>query len=333
MVKTEQPILLLKASNPEVFRDFFLKFMELPVLKKGAKIGVIAPAGRVLKGDLDSAQQWCTKQGWELYVPETLYAEHFSGYWYAGNTEHRLNLTQNLLNDPNLEALWCARGGYGSIKIIDSLDFSLFRKNPKWLIGYSDITVFHNYLSNKGIPSLHAITAKPLNNQHSEESYRSLRSALTGEPLKYTLPNHCLNQPGKATGILAGGNLSIIYSQLGSSTALKGKNIILFIEDWYENWYHIDRMLEALKRSGLFSNVRGVIVGSFTKMDIKEENPHFNAAYDTVAYDIIHSHLKELCIPVMYQFPAGHINDNRALIMGAMVELKVTSISNEISFF
>ena len=307
--------------------------MKNPILKKGSKIGVIAPAGRIFEHELTFAKEWAEKQGFSLEIPKDLFTEFNLGYWYAGDTNHRLKITQEALNNPDLDAIWCARGGYGSVKIIDDLDFSTFLNNPKWLIGYSDITVFHNYLNNKNIPTLHAVTAKPLNTKYTEESYTSLIKVLKGENLSYTLPNNPLNIKGKAEGVLMGGNLSIIYSQLGSCTALQGEEIILFIEDWYENWYHVDRMMEALKRSGLFKKVKGMIVGSFTKMDVEEENPDFDLNFDPTANQVILEHVKELNIPVTFNFPAGHTGDNRALIMGSKVELSVNDDKTDLSFY
>ncbi|QAR31739.1 LD-carboxypeptidase [Ornithobacterium rhinotracheale] len=305
---------------------------QIPPLHKGAKIGVIAPAGRIKTGELDFAQSWCQAQGWTLQIPNGIYAKYDLGYWYAGPSEHRLQLTQSVLDDTSLAAIWCARGGYGSVQIIDALDFSQFKKQPKYLIGYSDITVFHNHLNNLGIPTLHAVTAKPLNTKYSPETYQSLIDALRGKALKYHLPSDPLNILGEAKGKLVGGNLSIIYSQLGSQTAIQGEDLILFIEDWYENWYHIDRMLEGLKRSGLFHRVRGLICGSFTKMDIEEENPFYNHDFDPVANQVIHQQVKSLGIPVAFNFPAGHFGDNRALIMGAEVSFKVLEQNTILEF-
>lgn len=309
-----------------------LTMMKIPPLKKGAKIGVIAPAGRIKKGELDFAENWCKMQGWELVIPESIYTEFDLGYWYAGNTEHRLQLTQAVLNDGSLDAIWCARGGYGCVKIIDGLDFTQFKNQPKYLIGYSDITVFHNHLNNLGIPTLHAVTAKPLNTEYSHETYQTLIDALQGKPLKYDLPANQLNILGEAKGKLVGGNLSIIYSQLGSQTAIEGDDLILFIEDWYENWYHVDRMLEGLKRSGLFRRVKGVICGSFTKMDVEEENEFYTENFDPIANQVIYEQVKSLDIPVAFNFPAGHFGDNRTLIMGSEVLFKVSEKNTILDF-
>ena len=292
-------------------------------LKPNAKIAIVAPAGRIFRHELDFALDWITTNGWQAIFSEKLFREHNFGYFYAGHDEHRLQLLQEAMDDDSVDAIWFARGGYGSVRLIDELDFTQFIQNPKWLIGYSDITVFHNHLNNLGIPTLHAVTAKQLNVNYSDATYSSLKSVLNGEKLTYQLPSHALNQLGDATGKLVGGNLSIIYSLLGSDSFIKGNDLILFIEDWQENWYHLDRMMMALKRNGLFEKLKGVIVGSFTKMDTREENQTFDADFDEISNQIIHSFIGQLGIPVAFNFPAGHLGDNRALILGNELEFSV----------
>lgn len=181
-------------------------------------------------------------------------------------------------------------------------------------------------MNNFGIPTLHAVTAKQLNTKYSNETYTSLLNVLKGETLNHQIAAHPLNIKGQAQGKLVGGNLSIIYSLLGSDSFIQGENLILFIEDWQENWYHLDRMLMAIKRSGLLSRIKGLVVGSFTKMDIKDENQNYEQAFDEVSNQIIHSFVKDLNIPVAFQFPSGHIGDNRALILGSEVILDVQEV-------
>lgn len=292
-------------------------------LQPNSKIAIVAPAGRIFKHELDFAIQWIEHNGWQAVYAEALFQEYNFGYFYAGNDAHRLKLVQEALDDDEIDAIWFARGGYGSVRLIDALDFNTFKENPKWLIGYSDITVFHNHLNNWGIPTLHAVTAKQLNTEYTKETYATLKNVLNGKNLSYQLPSSSLNVKGEATGKLVGGNLSIIYSLLGSESFIKGNDLILFIEDWCENHYHLDRMLMALKRSGLFQRLNGLIVGSFTKMDIKEENPNYNADFDLVSNQIIRSFFEETHIPVAFQFPVGHIGDNRALILGKEVKIEV----------
>lgn len=292
-------------------------------LKPNSNIALVAPAGRIFRHELDFALNWIEQNKWQAVYSDELFREHNFGYFYAGHDEHRLKLVQEALNNPEIDAIWFARGGYGSVRLIDQLDFSQFQKKPKWLIGYSDITVFHNYLNNLNIPTLHGVTAKKLDIDYTEETYRSLKKVLMGEELSYSLPFSELDCIGEAKGKLVGGNLSMIYSQLGSKSMLNGGSLVLFLEDWQENWYHLDRMMMGLRRSGLFSRVKGVIVGSFTKMDTREENPFFDAEFDTISNQIIASFVENLGIPVKFNFPAGHIGDNRALIMGENVKFEV----------
>lgn len=302
-------------------------------LKSNSSIAIAAPAGRIFLQDLDFAIHWVEQNGWNAVYSKEIFKAHDFGYHYAGNAEHRKNQLQTYLDDENIDAIWFARGGYGSVQIIDDLDFSSLKKNPKWLIGYSDITVFHNHLNNLGIPTLHAVTAKQLNATYSGETYTSLLNVLRGETLNHEIAPYWLNIKGKARGKLVGGNLSIIYSLLGSDSFIQGEDLILFIEDWQENWYHLDRMLMAIKRSGLLSRIRGLVVGSFTKMDIKDENQNYEQAFDEASNQIIHSFVKDLNIPVAFQFPSGHIGDNRALILGCDVILDVSEKKSMLKFF
>ena len=297
--------------------------MEFNNLEHGSTIAIVAPAGRVFKHELDFALDWINKNGWTAQFSDELFREHNNGYFYAGNDSHRLKLVQGALDNPSVDAIWFARGGYGSIRLIDKIDFSKFLEKPKWLIGYSDITVFHNFLNNLNIPSIHAVTAKQLNTTYSPETYSSLKTILNGEKLIHKKHKSDLDIIGSAKGKLVGGNLSMIYSQLGSSSQIKGQDLIFFIEDWQENWYHLDRMLMALKRTGIFDRVSGIIVGSFTKMDTRDENPNFDADFDSISNQIVAEFVEDLEIPVCFNFPAGHIGDNRALIFGKNTSLKI----------
>ncbi|MGI9525532.1 MAG: S66 peptidase family protein [Weeksellaceae bacterium] len=292
-------------------------------LTQGSKIAIAAPAGRIFPEDLKFALSWIDANDWQAIFSEEIFHHYDFGYAYAGTEEHRIAQLQRYLDDSSIDAIWFARGGYGSAKIIDYLDFSGFNKKPKWLIGYSDITVFHNHLNNLGFSTLHAVTAKQLNTVYSDETYSSLVKALKGEKLYYSISGVKENIAGQAKGKLVGGNLSIIYSLLGSDSYVQGPDLILFIEDWQENWYHLDRMLNALKRSKLFDRIKGLIVGSFTKMDIKEENPAYDDNFDGLSNKIIKSYVEKLGIPVAFNFPAGHIGDNRTLIMGRDLNLEV----------
>lgn len=301
-----------------------------PALTKGDKIAIVAPAKRMLEGELDDAIQLIQQWGFEAVLGHHIYKQFDLGYLYAGTDEDRAADFQWALDDPEIKAIWCARGGYGSVKIIDLLDFNNFKQNPKWIIGYSDITVFHNHINYLGFQTIHGVTAKKLAETiYHVDSYPSVYRCLIGQKINYEVATSCsYNQTGETTGELIGGNLSIVYSLLGSKSAIDPKGKILFLEDWFENWYAVDRMLMNLKRNGVFDQISGLILGSFTHMDTEEENrDNYNHPYDSKTYEIIHQLTKTLNIPIGYEFPAGHTGHNLALKMGDVFRLKVDSKS------
>lgn len=304
-------------------------------LKEGDKIAIVAPAKRMLNGELQEAIELI--KSWKLIpvLGKNIYAEYDFGYRYAGTDEMRTEDFQWALDDYEIKAIWCARGGYGSVKIIDELNLMEFTKNPKWIIGYSDITVFHNHFNRLGFQTLHAVTAKKLAETiYHPDSYQSVYDVLFGKNIQYNIAHHIYNNVGEAEGELIGGNLSIVYSLLGSDSAIiNPSNKILFLEDWFENWYAVDRMLMNLKRNRILTQVKGVILGSFTHMDTEEENTeNFNNSYDPKTYDVIHQFTKELSVPVAFNFPAGHTGHNVAMKMGAKVQLKISSNSVNLHF-
>lgn len=298
-------------------------------LKTGDKIVIVAPAKRILKGELEEGITLIKAWGFEPILSPNMYKTHHFGYAYAGTDSERIDDFQWAVDHPEAKAIWCARGGYGSVKIIDHIDFSNFVNHPKWIIGYSDITVFHAQLNHLRIQSLHAVTLKKLANvSYHEDSYESLRLSLIGEPINYQISAHPLNRTGVAEGELIGGNLSMIYSLLGSETSFNPKGKILFIEDWCENWYAIDRMLMNLKRNGYFNQIAGLILGSFTHIDTEEENStDYNHPFDPMTYTIIDQFTEHLSVPVAFQFPSGHIGHNLCLKMGEKVILNVSANS------
>ncbi len=298
--------------------------MKPDFLKTGDKVAIVAPSGRVFREELQDNLSFLESMELVPVLGSHLFEDFYNGYHFAGNTEQRVQDFQTALDDDEIKAVWCARGGYGAVHLIDRLNWEKYIQKPKWLIGYSDITVFHNHLNNWDIPTIHGLTLKKLNTTYHPETFSTLKKAVFGEELSYEIPAHPLNKTGNARGKLVGGNLSIIYSLSGSLSALQGDNLILFIEDWNENWYHLDRMLMNLKRSGLLGRIKGLIVGSFTRMDIEAENPEFLSDYDSTSYEIIHQFMENYHVPVSFGFPAGHIGDNRAMIMGAEVVLNVS---------
>lgn len=296
------------------------------------KVAIIAPSGRILREDIHDNLNLLASWGLIPVLGNNLFEHYYEGYHYAGTVEQRRSDFQSALDNDEIKAIWCARGGYGAIHLIDRIYWEKFLKNPKWIIGYSDITAFHNHLNNFGIATLHAVTVKKLNLEYKKETFDSLKAALFGEKLSYEIPFHPLNQGGEATGKLVGGNLSLIYSLTGTRSAIRGEDLLLFIEDWNENWYHLDRMLMNLQRSGLLEKIKGLIVGSFTRMDIEDENPYFFADYDEASCQLIHKFMENYNIPVCFGFPAGHIGDNRTLIMGSEATLKVSENNTTLEF-
>jgi muramoyltetrapeptide carboxypeptidase len=285
-------------------------------LQKGDNVSIVAPAGKIARENVESAVRVLNSWGLNVKQGDNLFHDHFQ---YSATDVQRFGDLQNVLNDPAVKAIICARGGYGSIRIIDQLDFTVFRKNPKWLIGFSDITVFHAHINkNFRIETIHGPMAAGLAEAVSAES---LRKALFGETLSYTFPGHMLSRKGKAGGELVGGNLAILCSLIGSESEPDTRRKILFIEDVGEYLYRLDRMMQQLKRAGKLDKLRGLIVGGIT--DMKDNGSPFGKS----PYEIIAEAVQEYDYPVCFGFPAGHMDDNRALILGRKVNLNVDDFS------
>ena len=232
---------------------------------------------------------------------------------------------QRMLNDESIKAIWCAKGGYGTVRIIDELDFYKFVKYPKWVAGYSDVTVLHSHLNKMGFETLHATIAKGIEG-NSAFAKKSLQDALFGKPLNYHVEKNDLNRKGTTSGEVVGGNISILYSLCGSNSAIKTDGKILFLEDLDEYLYHIDRMMMNLKRNGLLKNLCGLVVGGLTRM-------HDNSIpFGKNAHEIVLDAVAEYAYPVCFDFPAGHLDDNRALILGRKATLEVAATGVKLNF-
>ena len=243
----------------------------------------------------------------------------------AGTDEQRAADFQTQMDNPNIKAIWCMRGGYGTVRMIDLLDFTKFKQNPKWIVGFSDVTVIHSYLNTINIASIHA--AMPITvARASAESIETLRKSLFGESLEYQLPFDPANRLGTAKGELVGGNLSILYSMMGSNAQIDCKGKILFIEDLDEYLYHVDRMMMSLKRCGCFDGLKALVVGTMTKMNDND------IPWGKNANQIIEDVVKNYSFPVLYNFPAGHFRDNRALILGKQVSLDLNATTSKLIF-
>ena len=311
-------------------------------LKKGDTIAIVSTARKISKKELQPSLDFIESWGLKIVLGETLDAEENQ---FAGSDELRTADFQKMMDDPKIKAIWCAKGGYGTVRIIDKLDFSNFKKNPKWIIGYSDITVLHSHIHNFGVETLHAQTLLGIEKK-SKETEASIQKVLFGKEysISYSAKTYKeafgdalqeeafddvlqeFNRQGLAKGQIIGGNLSILYSLCGSNSALKTNGKILFIEDLDEYLYHIDRMMMNLKRNGMLENLAGLIVGGMTEMN---DNP---IPFGKNAKEIIFDAVEEYNYPVCFNFPAGHIEDNRALIMGRELELNVKSSMISLQF-
>jgi muramoyltetrapeptide carboxypeptidase len=292
-----------------------------PFLKKGDTIAIVATARKNIEDNLQPAISWLKSWGLEVVIGNTIGLDKNQ---LAGTDEQRAADFQTQLDNPNIKAIWCVRGGYGTVRMVDLLDFTKFKQSPKWIIGFSDVTVLHSHLNTMGYQSIHGIM--PVSSKATEEAKESLRKSLFGESLQYTVPCDQMNRLGKASGVLVGGNLSILYSLLGSPSAIDCTDKILFIEDLDEYLYHIDRMMINLKRNGCLESLKGIIVGGMTKM---KDN---DIPWGKNALEIIDDVTKTYKIPIIYNFPAGHLADNHALIMGRKITLKANDLESTIVF-
>ena len=294
-----------------------------PHLKSGDCVSIVSTARKIDEKTVTEAVSILNSWGLNVRLGHHLFEEENQ---FAGSDEQRAEDLQLALDDPDCKAIFCARGGYGTIRLLEKLNFDQFTLLPKWVIGYSDITFLHSHIQKVcGIESLHA--SMPVNfTTNTETSLNRLRSILFGERLNYSFLPQTLNKTGSGRGIVAGGNLSILYSLKGSPSFPNLKGRILFIEDLDEYLYHIDRMMISLKRAGVLEHLTGLIVGGMTKMNDNQ------VPFGKTAEEIIRDSVSEYLYPVCFGFPAGHIDDNNPLILGRSAELHVTAEKCSLSF-
>ncbi len=309
------------------------KLIQPPVLKTGDTIAIVAPAG-ILKNKeavIEKATTLLKSWGLEVVLGENMFN---NGKHFSGTDKERAADFQKALDNPNIKAVWAARGGYGSVRILDRLDFSRFQTQPKWIIGYSDITAFHSHIHNLGIETIHAMMATGLQNEDTAimASITSFKKALFGEELNYVIPASPFNRTGVSTtpiktiqGQLVGGNLAILTSMLGSESQINTNQKILFIEEIGEYKYSIDRMLQSLKRAGYFNNVSAVIVGDIS--NIKQNTTKWGSVIEELILEVVPEK-----VPVVFGFPAGHETINNALIMGRNVLLRFNATTTTVRF-
>lgn len=293
-----------------------------PYLQKGDTVAIVSTARKNIEDNLKPTIDLLEGWGLKVKLGKTIGLDY---YQLAGTDEQRAADFQEQLDDPNIKAIWCVRGGYGTVRIIDDLNFTKFKENPKWIVGFSDVTVLHSHLNRMGFESIHAIMPVSVA-RATDEAKDSFCKALFGEHLEYSLSCDVLNHLGMAKGELVGGNLSILYSLLGSESAIDCTDKILFIEDLDEYLYHIDRMMMNLKRNGCLSSLKGIIVGGMTKMNDNE------IPWGRNALEIIEESVKGFDIPIIYNFPAGHLQDNRALVFGRQITMEVTASESKVVF-
>ncbi|MCW3160706.1 S66 peptidase family protein [Chryseobacterium oryctis] len=301
-------------------------------LKKGDKIAIISPAGAVDANQLEKGIKMIKNKGFKPVLGEHLYTKFSNGYNYAGTEKERIKDINWALNDKEISAIWASRGGYGCQHLIQHLNLKNFIKNPKWYIGYSDNTVIQSYLLNKGFTSIHGQTIKTSSFGVTDESYDLIFDILKGKTPKYSLKSHQFNREGNIEGELVGGNLALIYALLGTKYSYDFKDKILFIEDIGENFYALDRMIMSLELAGVFKKIKGLIVGGMTNMGDEEDNKQYEESFDEFAYKLISERISKYKFPVVFGFPNGHIKDNRPLIIGGKVKLKIENKKVKVEF-
>lgn len=285
-------------------------------LNIGDKIGIIAPARKIYMNEIEASIKVFEKWGLQVELGKNIFEQDRQ---FAGTDEQRAEDLQYMLDKSEIKAIMCARGGYGTIKTLEILDFSNFLKSPKWIVGYSDITALHTHINqNLGVKSIHGIMPFNFPKDSTEnEAIKTLKKALLGEQNIYEFNGHEFNRPGKVAGELTGGNLSVLYSVSGTKYDIDTKNKVLVLEDLDEYLYHIDRMMMNLKYSGKLESLKGLIVGGMTDMNDNQ------VQFGKTAYEIIRDAVEEYDFPVCYNFPIGHIKNNYAMIFGSQAKLEV----------
>lgn len=288
-----------------------------PYLQKGDTIGIVAPAGYMSLEKIHTCIDVLGDWGYNVVLGDTVHSD--SETYFSGTDEARAADLQAMLDNRDVHAVLCARGGYGLSRIVDDISFKKFSKHPKWIIGFSDVTVLHAHLyANYKIASLHAPMAAAFNDEgHLTPFVQSLNAALIGEPASYRCDAHAFNREGTAEGNLVGGNLSLLAHLIGSDSELPTKNKILFLEDVGEYLYNIDRMMVQLKRSGKLNRLAGLVIGGFS------ESKDTLRPYGSTAYEIIRDVVQEYDFPVCFDFPVSHERHNYALKHGVAHRLTV----------
>ncbi|QGY44573.1 LD-carboxypeptidase [Maribellus comscasis] len=292
-----------------------------PYIKPGSKIRIVSPAGKIDKKYVLPAVEWFQKQGYKVEIGEHAFSQHFQ---FAGTDSQRLEDLQNAFDDAETDVVLCSRGGYGTVRIIDKLNFENFQKKPKWLVGFSDITILHSCLNKSGFATIHGAMPRYYFDENGEPAanLNSLMKILSGEKVAYSFKNWEHNKEGKVEAKLVGGNLSIISSLQGTKYELETDGKILFLEDIDEFLYHSDRMMHQLKLAGKLDKLAGLILGDFT--DMKDNESPFGKNI----HEIISEAVQEFEYPVAFGFQAGHDKKNLALAFEKTWQLDVSSVNS-----
>ena len=293
-----------------------------PPLKEGDLIYITAPAKATDAESVFFAKTFLEEKGFRVLLSSHCLGEH---RYFSGTDEERISDMQYGIDHPEVKAILCARGGYGCVRIVDEINWANMLREPRWVIGFSDITVFHHRLMRLGIQSIHG--SMPLNfEKNTSDALITMLNILRGERPVITCPASDSNKLGEADGILIGGNLSIVYSMLGTDDAYIFDHSILFLEDLSEQLYHLDRMFFALKKTGALSKIKGLIIGGMTDLE-DTDNPT-----GLTIEEIVSQHFRYSQIPICYHFPIGHFSDNRSVIVGANVKLKVDKLTADLCY-
>ena len=279
----------------------------------GDKIGIVSTARKISIEELNPAIEIIQSWGLEVVLGKFLFEEYNQ---FSGNTSQRVADLQNMIDNEDIKAILCARGGYGTVQIIDKIDFSALSQNPKWIIGYSDITVLHSHLNQLGFATLHA--TMPINFcENTPQSLESFKNAIFGKENFIQTPPHNFNRIGKVEAEIIGGNLSILYSLLGSISDVNTDHKILFLEELDEYLYHVDRMMINMKRNGKFQKLKGMVIGGMSDMNDND------IPFGKTAEEIVCEHVKEYDFPICFNFPSGHLDDNRGIRLGVSSVLDI----------
>ncbi|WP_347159685.1 S66 peptidase family protein [Pontibacter chitinilyticus] len=297
--------------------------MMIPSLRSGDKIAILSTARKITTPEIELAIRTFESWGLQVVLGQTIGASYNQ---FAGDDALRLQDLQQMLDDASIKAVMCARGGYGTTRIIDQVDFTTFLQRPKWLVGFSDVTTLHSHIHTLGLESIHAIMPVLFPKEGTTASIETLRRALFDEELRYTAAPHPFNRSGSATGQLVGGNLSMLHNLTGTRSDIDTAGKILFLEDLDEYLYHIDRMLVHLDRSGKLANLAGLLIGDMSDM---RDNA---IPFGKTAYEIILEHTGKYDYPVSYGFPVGHEPLNLALICGRQAQLDVSETGVQLAY-